>query len=64
MKLLFPPEGFSDSSESSWAVEAGATLPPEAGTSTLFQSSPSATIRAINEPTLISLASSGTFENK
>lgn len=64
MTLLFPPEGCSDSSVSSAVLEAGAILPLVAGTSTLFQSSPSATISAIKEPTFISLASSGTYKEE
>lgn len=62
--LLFPPEGFSDSSISTVVLDADATLLLAFGTSTLFQSSPSATISAIKDPTFISLASSGTCKKK
>lgn len=61
--LLFPPEGCSaDSSTLLTWLEGGATFPPAIGTSTLFQSSPSATISAIKEPTFISFASSETYK--
>jgi len=58
--VLFPPVDCSDSWDSSSAFEATGATPLASGVSTLFQSSPSATMSAIKAPTLISLASSGT----
>lgn len=61
MTVLFPPVVCSDSWDSSREFEAAGAAPLASGVSTLFQSSPSATMRAIKAPTLISLASSGTY---